>query len=72
MNLVFGVLLCLPIIATLPLTTNEQWQQLAVNDLVCLQAGVVVFSDAPEPKQYMSIDDGLCIARSVGAAGKVD
>ena len=60
------------VIATLPLTTNEQWQQLAVNELVCFQAGVVVFSDTPEPKQYMSIEEGLCIARKVGAAGKVD
>ena len=60
------------VIATLPLTTNEQWQQLAVNELVCFQAGVVVFSDTPEPKQYMSIEEGLCIARKVGAVGKVD
>ncbi|HRL03242.1 MAG TPA: class II glutamine amidotransferase, partial [Vitreoscilla sp.] len=60
------------VIATLPLTTNEQWQQLAINELVCLRAGEVVFSDAPEPKQYMSIEEGLCIARSVGAAGSID
>ena len=60
------------VIATLPLTTNEQWQQLAINELVCLRAGEVVFSDAPEPKQYMSIEEGLYIARSVGAAGSID
>ena len=57
------------VIATLPLTTNEQWQQLAVNELVCLQEGDVIYQDAPEPKHYLSVEEGLKIARSVGAAG---
>ncbi|AUZ04160.1 type 2 glutamine amidotransferase [Vitreoscilla sp. C1] len=57
------------VIATLPLTTNEKWQQLAVNELVCFREGKVIYSDAPEPKQYLNIEEGLKIARSVGAAG---
>lgn len=57
------------VIATLPLTTNEQWRQLAVNELVCFRDGQVIYRDAPEPKQYLSIEEGLRIARNVGAAG---
>lgn len=58
------------VIATLPLTTNENWQQLAVNELACFRDGNVIFSDAPNPKHFLSIEEGLAIARAVGAAGQ--
>ena len=60
---------CVAVIATLPLTTNEHWQQLAVDELVCFRDGNMVFRDRPAQPRYLSIDEGIAIARSVGAAG---
>ncbi len=56
------------VIATLPLTSNEQWSQLAVNELALFQGGKVVLRDRPEPARYLSEEEGLAIARAVGAA----
>ncbi|WP_066569090.1 class II glutamine amidotransferase [Snodgrassella sp. CFCC 13594] len=56
------------VIATLPLTSNERWQQLAVNELVLFQDGTIVQRDRPEPPVYMSEADGLAIARAAGVS----
>ena len=56
------------VIATLPLTVNEQWSQLAVNELVMFHEGDVVRRDAPAQAVYMSAEEGLAIARAVGVS----
>ena len=56
------------VIATLPLTCNEQWQQLAVNELVMFSQGEIVLHDCIQPAQYMSVEDGLAIARKAGVS----
>lgn len=56
------------VMATLPLTTNETWQQLARNELVLFQGGQIVLRDCPTQPEYLSQEEGLRIARSVGAA----
>ncbi|ASK26842.1 class II glutamine amidotransferase [Neisseria chenwenguii] len=54
------------VITTLPLTRDETWQQLAVNELAMFQNGDIVRSDKPENPVYMSAEEGLAIARAVG------
>ena len=56
------------VIATLPLTRDETWSQLAVNELVMFQDGDIVRSDRPENPVYMSAEEGLEIARAVGVS----
>jgi glutamine amidotransferase len=56
------------VIATLPLTCNENWVQLAQNELLMFQEGNIIARDCPEPCQLMSIEDALAMARAVGAA----
>ena len=56
------------VIATLPLTRDETWSQLAVNELVMFQDGDIVLSDRPENPVYMSAEEGLEIARAVGVS----
>ena len=56
------------VIATLPLTRDETWSQLAVNELVMFQDGDIVRSDHPENPVYMSAEEGLEIARAVGVS----
>ncbi len=56
------------VIATLPLTVNEQWSQLAVNELVMFHEGDIVRRDAPAQAVYMSAEEGLAIARAVGVS----
>ncbi len=56
------------VIATLPLTVNEQWSQLAVNELVMFHEGDIVRRDAPAQAIYMSAEEGLAIARAVGVS----
>ena len=56
------------VIATLPLTDNETWTQLAQNELVLFQQGEIVCRDRPDLPVYLSKEEGLRIARSVGAA----
>lgn len=55
------------VIVTIPLTQNEPWQQLAVNECVVFQNGDIVYQDTPEHPVYLSIDEGIAIARKVGA-----
>ena len=56
------------VIATLPLTVNEQWLQLAVNELVMFHEGDIVRRDTPAQAVYMSAEEGLAIARAVGVS----
>lgn len=54
------------IIATLPLTRNEHWQQLATNELVLFENGAVVQQQTHPDSCYLSIQQGLAIARQAG------
>ncbi|USZ15437.1 class II glutamine amidotransferase [Moraxella sp. FZFQ2102] len=56
------------ILTTIPLTDNETWSQLAVDECLIFKDGDVVFRDTPSKKTYMSIEDGIALARSVGAS----
>jgi len=56
------------VIATLPLTGNESWKQLAVNELLAFYKGTVVLRDCPEPVRYLSVAEGLNAAQKVGSA----
>ena len=56
------------IIVTIPLTNNEKWQQIAVDECVVFKNGDVVFKDTPSKKTYLSIEDGIALARSAGAS----
>ncbi|MFA9486482.1 class II glutamine amidotransferase [Moraxella haemolytica] len=56
------------ILVTIPLTTNENWQQIAVDECVVFADGDVVFRDTPSKKTYLSIEEGIALARSVGAS----
>ncbi|MDO5687037.1 MAG: class II glutamine amidotransferase [Neisseria sp.] len=51
------------VVATLPLTNNEHWEQLAVNELALFQNGEVLLRDAPSAPYYPSIEEGLEMAR---------
>lgn len=54
------------VIATLPLTHNETWQQLACNESALFCQGDIVLRDVPEQPVYLSQQEGLAIARAVG------
>lgn len=56
------------VIATLPLTANEEWTQLAENELVMFEHGQIVRRHCPDNAVYLSVAEGLARARSVGAA----
>lgn len=59
---------CVTIITTIPLTHNEQWQQLAVNECLIFRHGRIIRQDLPSKKTYLSIDEGIALAREVGAS----
>lgn len=56
------------VIATLPLTANEYWKQLARNELLMFEEGMIVARDCPDETDVMSIKDALALASAVGAA----
>ena len=56
------------VIATLPLTENEVWRQLACDELVMVRDGEIVLRDRPEQPRYLTAEQGLAIARAAGAA----
>lgn len=56
------------ILVTIPLTNNEKWQQIAVDECLVFKDGDVIFKDTPSKKTYLSIEDGIALARSVGAS----
>lgn len=51
------------VIATLPLTDNEVWQQLAINELVMFKEGEILYRHAPSSPYYPTAEEGLEIAR---------
>ncbi|TSG18115.1 class II glutamine amidotransferase, partial [Salmonella enterica subsp. enterica serovar Infantis] len=57
------------VISTLPLTRDESWSQLAVNELVMFREGNIVRHDRPENPVYMSAEEGLEIARAARVSG---
>lgn len=59
---------CVTILATIPLTSNEAWQQLFVNECLVFRHGKVVFQDTPADKQLLTIEQGIAIARQFGAS----
>lgn len=59
---------CVTILATIPLTSNEKWQQLFVNECLVFRNGRVIFQDTPTNKQLLSIEQGIAIARQFGAS----
>ena len=56
------------VIATLPLTRDESWSQLAVNELVMFREGKIILNDRPHNPVYMSTEEGLEIARAAGVS----
>lgn len=56
------------ILVTVPLTQNEKWQQLAVNECLIFQDGAVIHQDSPSLRKFLTIDEGIAIARAVGAS----
>ncbi|MCL1623452.1 class II glutamine amidotransferase [Moraxella sp. Tifton1] len=56
------------VIVTIPLTSNEHWQQIAVDECLVFKDGAIVFRDTPSKKTYMTIEEGIALARSVGAS----
>lgn len=56
------------ILVTVPLTENEKWQQLAVNECLIFQDGDVIYKDSPSQRKFLTIEEGIAIARAVGAS----
>ena len=52
------------VVATTPLTQDEHWQQLAVNECLIFKDGKIDYQDLPEPPVYLSIAEGLEIAQN--------
>ncbi|MFW2177758.1 MULTISPECIES: class II glutamine amidotransferase [unclassified Moraxella] len=55
------------LITTIPLTCNEDWQQLYVNECVMFREGDILFKDTPVEPVCLTIEEGIAIARKVGA-----
>lgn len=56
------------VIATLPLTCNETWTQLAQNELLMFKEGEIILRDCPDDLLFLSVSDALAMARAVGAS----
>lgn len=56
------------VIATLPLTDNEHWQQFACDELIMFYHGKPVMQAKPEQPRYLSREEGLEIARQAGVS----
>ena len=56
------------ILVTIPLTKNENWQQLAVNECAIFKDGELVHQDRPSQRKYLTIEEGKAIAKAVGAS----
>lgn len=51
------------VIATTPLTGDETWQQLAVGECLVFRAGDIAYQSIPENPIYLTIEQGLDLAR---------
>ncbi|MBN3860528.1 class II glutamine amidotransferase [Neisseriaceae bacterium PsAf] len=56
------------VIATLPLTANEEWKQLAKNELVMFQNGEIILRKTPTSPYYYTIEEGRRLAQSYSVA----
>ena len=56
------------IIATLPLTDNETWQQFACDELVMFQHGKIIHRNTPAQPVYLTQAEGLELARKAGVS----
>ncbi|PZO95322.1 MAG: class II glutamine amidotransferase [Haemophilus parainfluenzae] len=52
------------VIATLPLTRNETWEQLAKDELIVFKNGAITYRKKPENSYYYSIEEGQKIAQA--------
>lgn len=52
------------LLATTPLTSDEEWQQLAINECVIFRQGVIDYQDLPEHPEYLTIEKGIEIAKN--------
>ncbi|GAA0307225.1 class II glutamine amidotransferase [Psychrobacter aestuarii] len=52
------------VFATTPLTDDEDWQQLAVNECIVFANGQRVHQNLPPAPEYLSIEEGLEIAKN--------
>ena len=55
------------LITTIPLTCNENWQQLYVNECIIFRDGDIFYRDTPNNPKQLTIEEGIAIARKVGA-----
>ena len=55
------------LITTIPLTYNEHWQQLYVDECLMFRDGDILFKDTPDNPTRLTIEEGIAIARKVGA-----
>lgn len=56
------------VIATLPLTDNEVWNQLACDELALFHHGDIVLRSRPADPVYLTREEGLAIARAAGVS----
>lgn len=56
------------VIATLPLTDDEQWTQLACDELALFHGGAIIRRCLPDQARYLSPEEGLAIARAAGVS----
>lgn len=56
------------VIATLPLTHNEHWTQLACDEMLAFQGGQIIARQLPENPLYLTQEEGLKIAREAGVS----
>ena len=56
------------LITTIPLTYNEHWQQLYVDECLMFRDGDILFKDTPDNPTCLTIEEGIAIARKVGAS----
>lgn len=59
------------VIATMPLTINEEWTQMARNELVMFKEGEIILRDCPDDTMMLSVEDALAMARAVGASANI-
>ena len=52
------------VVATTPLTSDEHWQQLAIDECVIFAKGEIVYQDIPKQPTYLSTEEGLEIAKN--------
>lgn len=56
------------VMTTLPLTENETWEQLYINECLIFKDGVITYQHRPENTRQMSVEEGIKIAKAVGAS----